>query len=263
MSRLAGRIVAVAAALSPAEQRGERRETWQADIRDATSLDLSPTRIALGALSTVILHPSPRREARLPIAAQPHTIRTIPVLVAVAFLSVLAGGALIALLGRYSGSPSLVTAKWMALGLLSAVPALALMGAALLVEGASRRARAIACVAFAVATFLFTAPLTGALRSTWICTALAAALALGTWLALRGRLRSSWLLIVAPAVATFAVELLVLATLTLPSTPVAVLTMAYWGLTLVPFAVVVACVRLAVGAPVGGPGREAGPSVSA
>ncbi|PYY33663.1 hypothetical protein [Curtobacterium sp. MCBD17_030] len=49
-------LVEVAVDLSPADHRSVRREQWLADVRDATELDLSPLRLALGALTTAVFH---------------------------------------------------------------------------------------------------------------------------------------------------------------------------------------------------------------
>lgn len=102
MSALDRLLVDAAVAVSPAAHRTARREQWAADVRDAHELDLSPTALAFGALTTALFHRRAGHRSTwgesmtappLDVRPAPHTIRTVPVLVAVALLSLVAAGA--------------------------------------------------------------------------------------------------------------------------------------------------------------------------
>lgn len=205
MSPLDERLVRLAVSLSPAGHREVRREQWEADVRDARELDLSALGLACGALTTAILHRTrPRRSTwETPVtitaraAAQPHTLKTIPLLIALAFASVLAGVALLGLLGRYGGSPSVASAKWVAVTLLTVVPGILTVSAFVLVEGASARRRLVASAAVVGLLALSAGAQTGALPS-WLFTGIGSAGLLAAWLFVRDRPGRSWWLLVLP-----------------------------------------------------------------
>ncbi|WJX99994.1 hypothetical protein [Curtobacterium sp. 458] len=101
MSALDRALVAAAVAMTPAAHRENRREQWSADVQGAAELDLSPTALAFGAFTTAVFHRRADRRttwgtamtaAPLDVRPEPHRIRTLPVLVSVAIVSLLASG---------------------------------------------------------------------------------------------------------------------------------------------------------------------------
>jgi hypothetical protein len=103
-------VVEAAVDLSPEGHREVRREQWLADLRDAGELELSPLRLALGALATAVFHRSHHRRSSWEGTAlsriQPtrSTIGTVPVLAAGIVLSILMSAAFtLAFGGRHGG----------------------------------------------------------------------------------------------------------------------------------------------------------------
>lgn len=112
MSALDRVLVAAAVAMTPAAHRETRREQWTADVQGAAGLDLSPTALAFGAFTTAVFHRRADRRttwgtamtaAPLDVRPEPHRVRTVPVLVAVAMFSLLASG-LWLMLQQHSGT---------------------------------------------------------------------------------------------------------------------------------------------------------------
>lgn len=104
-------IVEVAADLSPAHHRSARREQWLADVRDAAELDVSPLRLALGALTTAVFHRTRTRrsswgELVTATATTRPTIGTVPVLTVGIVLSILLSAAFTEAFGGNHGGGS-------------------------------------------------------------------------------------------------------------------------------------------------------------
>lgn len=161
MSALDRVLVGVAVAVSPAAHRAARREQWLADVRDAHELDLSPTALAFGAFTTALFHRRAGHRSTwgdtmtalpTPVRSAPHTIRTIPVLVAFAVLSFVVSVGVLALLQRYNGLPEARPVFDMVGIGLAVVPGVAVATSVLLVSDVARRRRVLGAVAvFAVA----------------------------------------------------------------------------------------------------------------
>lgn len=220
MSALDRFLVGAAVAVSPASDRDARREQWLADVRGARELDLSSTALAFGALTTALFHRRAGHRstwgetmttAPLHVRTAPHTIRTIPVLIAVAACSFIVASALLGLLQRYNGAVPATAVFVLMPVALTIVPGLAVATAVLLTAGASRRRRGIAAlVVLAVATAWW-ALLTGYLRPPLhpsLTVGLVAAAWLGTWLVVGARARWTWSLLLFPLVASVLVFLL-------------------------------------------------------
>lgn len=266
MSALDERLVRLAVALSPEEHREVRLEQWRADVRDAHELDLSPLALALGALTTAILHRTrPRRstwETTVTVVArpvvQPHTIRTVPLLISFAFASVFVAFALIALLGRYGGSPSMSSAKLVAGALLILIPMGLLVAATLLVENASRTRRIVVAAIQAAGVVLFAGSVTGAFLRVYdieIGVGIAATGMLAGWLLLKRLRGRSWSLLALPIVVFAAVQVGLLSLGAVEALPVAMQALLYGASMLVPFAGAVVG-GIVAGAQNHGAGRE-------
>lgn len=164
MSALDRALLAVAVAVSPAAHRVVRREQWAADVRDAHELDLSPTALAFGALTTALFHRRAGNRstwgdsmtaAPLDVRTAPHTIRTVPVLVAVAITSLVAAGGWVILQPNsgYASTSDRVIGSVGTWSLVFVVPGLALAMAALVLQtGAARRRLGASMIAAATAT---------------------------------------------------------------------------------------------------------------
>jgi len=213
VSALSRVLVDTAVAVSPAEHRTVRREQWHADLRDAAEVGLSPTALAFGALTTALFH---RRGVRrtswghtmttTPFAAPtaPHTIRTVPLLVTVAVLSVLMAGPWL-ILQPNSGYESAVD-RMIGVGgvwlLLDLVPGAAISAAILLLPGAaSRRRRLGAVLVAAAAVGAVVAPFVGP-PSGWpvsiLPTVAPLLVALAGWLVAIDAPGRAWLLVLLP-----------------------------------------------------------------
>lgn len=142
-------LVATAVAISPAAHRATRREQWTADVQGAPEVDLSPTALAFGAFTTALFHRRADRRstwgttmtaAPLDVRPEPHRIRTVPVLVAVAVVSLLASGVWL-LLQTNSGSwTERVVGTLVGEALVHVVPGVAIALAILVLQaGAPRR----------------------------------------------------------------------------------------------------------------------------
>jgi len=108
---LADIVVAVAVDLSPASHRSARREQWLADVRDAAELDLSPLRLALGALTTAVFHRvrhhrSTWGDTMTTAAASRPMIGAVPVLTVAVVLSILLSAAFTLAFGGNHGGGS-------------------------------------------------------------------------------------------------------------------------------------------------------------
>ena len=160
MSALDRMLVTVAVAVSPLAHRLDRREQWLADVSDARELNLSPTSLAFGALTTALFHRRAGQQSTWGNAMNTtpgtmrrtsHTIPTIPVLLAVAIASFLAGSIGLGLVQRYNGIADGVPMFALISIALTVVPGLAVGASVLLVIGAPFRRRAFgALIVFAV-----------------------------------------------------------------------------------------------------------------
>lgn len=177
MSAVARRLVDVAIALSPEPHRQVRREQWQADLAGAEELDMSAGALAFGALTTALFH---RRSvhrstwgdtmtvAPTETPSEPHTIRTVPVLVITAILSLLASGVWFILQPNYGYPDALelwigTAGVW---SLLYIVPGAAITLAVLLQrdgDGRTRRigASMVAAAALGAIVYPYVTPSTG------------------------------------------------------------------------------------------------------
>jgi hypothetical protein len=104
-------IVEVAADLSPAQHRSVRREQWLADVRDAAELDVSPLRLAFGALATAVFHRTRNHRSTwgdlmTTTATSRPTIGTVPVLTVGIVLSILLSAAFTVAFGGGHGGGS-------------------------------------------------------------------------------------------------------------------------------------------------------------
>ena len=214
MSALDRLLVGAAVAVSPAAHRAARREQWAADVRDAHELDLSPTALAFGALTTALFHRRAGHRstwgetmtaAPLHVRSAPHTIRTVPVLIVIAVCSFLVASALLGLLQRYNGvTPARPVFVLMPIGL-AIVPGLAVASAVLLTAGASRRRRGIAALVVLAAATAWWSLLMGYLRPPLpesLTLGIVAGAWLGAWLVVGGRPRWTWSLVLFPLLAS-------------------------------------------------------------
>ncbi|MBA8991456.1 hypothetical protein FHW23_002725 [Curtobacterium pusillum] len=209
MSALDRIIVEAAVAVSPAAHREVRREQWLADVRDARELDLSPTALAFGALTTALFHRRAGHRSTwgesmtaAPLHVRPaaHTIRTVPVLVGLAFLSFLAVPVWVIMLPNYEYSSTfdLLVAQvgWLVLQYL--LPGAALVTAILLLDGVPiRRRRLGASIMAAAALGLVVYPLLGPDTDLPI-EVLPPLAGLVAWLVATAGRRWAWIVLVAP-----------------------------------------------------------------
>lgn len=214
MSALDRLLVSAAVAVSPAAHRATRREQWAADVQGAAELDLSPTALAFGALTTALLHRrvghrstwgNTMTTAPSSVRRTPHTIPTIPVLLGVAVTAFLLGCGLLGLLQRYNGLRGAMPVFLLDAVAVTVLPALVVGVSALLVTGAPLRRRAIGALVvlavgtvwFAVTTGWFNPPVHAAV---WPGTVASAWLAV--WLVVLRRPGWTWSLLLLPIVAS-------------------------------------------------------------
>lgn len=211
MSALSRALVAAAVAVSPAEHRPVRREQWDADLLDATEVGLSPTAVAVGALTTALFHRrGPRRTTwgdamtTVPSATtSAHTVRTVPVLVTVAVFAILMVGPWLILQPNYGYESDLDRIIGRAgTGLaLDLVPGGTVVAAILLLPGTSASRRRVGATLVAVAAIgSFVEPFTT--PSSWwpptVSVALPLVLALAGWLVAAEARHAAWLLVLLP-----------------------------------------------------------------
>jgi len=184
-------LVSAAVAASPLEQRAPRHEQWLADVRDAHELDLSPTAVAFGALTTALFHRRAGHRSTwgntmttMPgsVRSTPHTIPTIPVLLVLAAVSFLAGGLGLGLVQRYNGLAGGVPVVLLISIVLTVVPGLAVSASVLLVTGAPIRRRAMGALFVLAVTALWWSIQTGFFNPP-VHPALSLGIITGAWLA--------------------------------------------------------------------------------
>ncbi|OIH96527.1 hypothetical protein [Curtobacterium sp. MCBA15_001] len=214
MSALDRALVSAAVAVSPSAHRSVRREQWLADVRDARELDLSPTALAFGALTTALFHRRAGHRSTwgntlttMPgsVRSTPHAIPTIPVLIALAVASFLAGGVGLGLIQRYDGFASTVPTFLLVSLAVVVVPGLAVAASVMLVPEASLRRRGTGAVVVLAVTALWwtlitstsAAPLPAAMVLGVI-----AAVWLAGWLIAQRRPGWTWSLLLLPVVAS-------------------------------------------------------------
>lgn len=207
-------LVGAAVAVSPAPHRDTRREQWLADVRDARELDLSPTALAFGALTTALFHRRAGHRstwgesmtaAPLHVRPAPHTIRTVPVLVGLAVVSFVVSTVVLSLLQRYNGLPAAMP-LFALVGIgLALVPGAAVAVAVLLTAGAPLRRRVIGAVATMAVAFAWWSVVNGSLNLPFwpgLTLGLVAAAWLAVWLVATGRPRWTLTLLVLPVIAS-------------------------------------------------------------
>ncbi|WP_420367215.1 hypothetical protein [Curtobacterium sp. L1-20] len=214
MSALDRLLLSAAIAMSPSPHRAIRREQWLADLRDARDLDLSPTALAFGALTTALFHRRTDHRSTwkdtmtvMPgtVRSAPLTVPVIPVLIAFAALSFLAGSVGLGLLQRYNGLLSSVPAILLTSFALTIVPGIAVGASILLTTGVPLRRRAIGTVVvlavsalwWSVDTGFFNPPVSPAF--TW---GVIAAAWLAVWHVVLRRPGWTWALLLLPIAAS-------------------------------------------------------------
>lgn len=211
MSALDRLLVGAAVAVSPAAHRATRREQWLADVRDAQELDLSPTALAFGALTTALFHRRAGHRstwgesmtaAPMHVPAPPHTVRTVPVLVAVAVVSLIASGAWLVLQPNYGYASTLdvwlgTVGTW---SLVLFVPGAAVALAALALRTGALRRRLGASMIVAAAVGAAVQPLLTPPTDLPVGV-LPLVLALAGWLVAAHSPRWTWTLLALPVVA--------------------------------------------------------------
>ncbi|MCA5924806.1 hypothetical protein [Curtobacterium oceanosedimentum] len=214
MSALERVLLGAALAASPASHRAARREQWTADVRDARELDLSPTTLAFGALTTALFHRRAGHRSTwgntmttMPgsVRRSAHAVPTIPVLLALAVCSFLAASVGLGLLQRYNGFVGAVSVMQLVTIGLTVLPGTVVAACVLLVTGASLRRRMIGALAvlavtalwWSLTTGLFNAPVHPALRLGTVAVAW-----LAVWLVVLRRPGPTWSLLLLPVVAS-------------------------------------------------------------
>lgn len=241
-------LVVTAAAVSPATHRDVRREQWLADVRDARELDLSPTALAFGALTTALFHRRAGHRSTwgesmttppLHVRPAPHTVRTVPVLIGLAVLSFLVATLVLSLLQRYNGlAAALPLFGLTAIGF-TLVPGAAVAAAVLLTARVPRRRRALGAVAVMAVAVLWWAFVTGAFNPPLWAGAMLGVIAaawLATWLVTVGRPRWTLVLLVLPMIASVIVLPLANAVNGM-GIPYSAMTLVWWVGQLIPFLV--------------------------
>jgi hypothetical protein len=210
------RLVDLAVALSPEDHRAVRREQWLADMRDAHELQMSRAALAFGALTTALFH---RRavhrttwgesmSAPNGVRTTPHTITTVPVLVAAAFLSMIGGILLRAVSWHFENGDAQSITFDMALVALLPVPLALVITAVLLLDGVSAVRRIRASVALVLLGGLWWAYVSGGFNASlqFIPEAVAgpvmATAVLAVWMAARRRSGFVWAFVLVPTIAS-------------------------------------------------------------
>jgi hypothetical protein len=259
-------LVGAAVAVSPAPHRAVRREQWAADVRDAHELDLSPTALAFGALTTALFHRRAGHRstwgdtmttAPLHVRPAPHTIRTVPVLIALAVMSYLVASGAVTLLQRYNGvAEARPLFDLVGVGL-AVIPGIAVAAAVLLTSRVPLRRRALGAVVVVAVAAVWWAAVTGALRlpvDPLLTAGVIAAAWLGVWFVVLGRPRWAWTLLALPVLAAVLVFPLTNAVMG-SGIPYSAMALASLTGQLVPFAVAI------VGAVVAGNSSTDAPAV--
>ncbi|WP_439694235.1 hypothetical protein ACRQ4B_08375 [Curtobacterium sp. SP.BCo] len=214
MSALDRLLVGAAVAVSPAAHRDTRREQWLADVRDARELDLAPTALAFGALTTALFHRRAGHRstwgesmtaAPLHVRVTPHTIPTIPVLVSLAVVSFLGASLGLGLLQRYNGFPASPQLALLVSLCLTVVPGTAVGLSVLLATGAPLRRRAMGALVVLAVSVLWWGIVTGFLAlpvHPALALGIFAAAWLAVWLVVLHRPRWTWSLLLLPIVAS-------------------------------------------------------------
>jgi hypothetical protein len=243
-------LLAAAVAVSPAAHRAVRREQWTADVRDAHELDLSPTALAFGALTTALFHRRAGHRstwgetmtaAPFHVRATPHTIRTVPVLVALAVVSFLASSVVLSLLQRYNGLAAAMPLFTLVGVGLALVPGAAVASALLLVARVALRRRVLGAVAAMAVAFAWWGLVNGSLNlPVWpgLTLGLIASAWLAVWLVVVGRPRWTLTLLVLPVVAAVIMFPLTNALIS-SGLAYSVMTFVSWTGQLVPFLVAI------------------------
>ncbi|AMM20895.1 hypothetical protein AX769_13035 [Frondihabitans sp. PAMC 28766] len=210
---LSRRLVEAAVALSPEAHRETRREQWLADLDGAADLDLSAFRLAMGAFTTALFHRrSGRRstwgEAVAAGSRGPRAVRLAPLLIALAFASMVFGVVLLDLLDRYEQSPWFHALVHVSAAFVSLVPGLAFIAALALIDGAGRARRGLSSAAVLPVIAIFGGELLGVFRLftslDWMWFAITYAAVTAIWFAAHRVRGVRWLLVALP-VAIFAV----------------------------------------------------------
>lgn len=214
MSALDRALVSAAVAVSPSAHRSVRREQWLADVRDARELDLSPTALAFGALTTALFHRRAGHRSTwgntmttMPgsVRSTPHTIPTIPVLIALAVVSFMVGSVGLGLAQRYNGFAGGVQLALLVTLALTIVPGLAVGASVLLVTGAPMRRRGTGAVVVAAVSALWWSLVTGFFNApVWppLSLGVIAAAWLAVWLVVLRRPGWTWSLLLLPITAS-------------------------------------------------------------
>jgi hypothetical protein len=210
-------LVGAAVAVSPAAHRDTRREQWLADVRDARELDLSPTALAFGALTTALFHRRAGHRstwgesmtaAPLTVRATPHTIPTIPVLLTLAVVSFLGASLCLGLLQRYNGYPGGTQSALLVSFCLTVVPGLAVGLSVMLATGSPLRRRTMGALVVLAVSVLWWAIVTGFLdlpTHPALALGIIAGAWLAVWLVVLRRPRWTWSLLLLPIVASVVV----------------------------------------------------------
>jgi hypothetical protein len=177
--------------------------------------------------------------APLHVRSAPHTIRTVPVLVGLALLSLAAGAVGLSLLQRYNGLPGAVVLFDLVGVALSVFPGVVIAVSALLVTGASMRRRGFGAVAVLAIAAVWWETITGKFSlpvEYFLQVGVFAAAVLAVWLAVRPGAGWGWGLVAAPVVVAVLLAPLARA-LDGADLSASGGTAVSWGLQLVPFVV--------------------------
>ncbi len=243
-------LVGVAVAVSPTAHRDARREQWLADVRDARELDLSPTALAFGALTTALLHRRAGHRSTwgesmtatpIHVRTTPHTVPTIPLLVGLAVVSFVVSSVVLSLLQRYNGLAAALP-LFMLVGIgPTLVPGACVAAAVLLTARVPLRRRVIGAVAAMAVACAWWALVNGSLNlPVWpgLTLGLIAAAWLAVWLVTVGRPRWTLTLLVLPAIASVITFPLTNAVMS-SGLSYSVMTFVSWTGQLIPFLVAI------------------------
>ena len=211
MTRLTRRLVLLAVTLSSPAQRERRREQWLADLDGVDELGLNGLALAIGALTTALLHRRERRRSTLLGSDDARSFRnTRPSIRVPSLLIALAGCSMICgvqLVGAWAGSTGtwyVTTGVFLCMALLCVVPGILFMVSATLGTRVSRHGRVLVVVASLALVGLFAGCLLGSFRryALWVPDWLfVAVVSLGTiviWFSTRGYRGVVWTWIIAP-----------------------------------------------------------------